>query len=325
MSCHLLIWVGGETGRAGAGWLFAGRPLARHSAACSSPARRRADPCSPPPPSPPPPSHALPPFSAATRPLPCSVVLGAWCVSFTTWGFTNSYGVFQTHYAANQLADRSSSDISWIGSFQLCMVLSGATVSGAAFDAGCKHAGFQVGVRWGEAGERLTDAMAGCRVWPRRYQAPPVRRHAPIRGRAVRPFVRDCVLADLPRPGRRVRHRVRHRVPARRVMRVALLQAAPRDRARLSRDGLIPGWRHLPDHEQPQLQQPRGWVWMGRARGGIFDDRPARGGVRAPDDAPADQEGVRAQAGRVQGSGLRAVRAWRVVRDARPLHSDVLY
>lgn len=44
----------------------------------------------------------------------------------------------ETHYATNQLADRSSSDISWIGSFQLCMVLSGATVSGAAFDAGCE-------------------------------------------------------------------------------------------------------------------------------------------------------------------------------------------
>jgi hypothetical protein len=65
-------------------------------------------------------------------------VLGAWCVSFTTWGFVNSFGVFQTHYAAAQLAHKSSSDISWIGSFQLCMVLACATISGAAFDAGRK-------------------------------------------------------------------------------------------------------------------------------------------------------------------------------------------
>ncbi|KAM0745702.1 MFS general substrate transporter [Meredithblackwellia eburnea MCA 4105] len=65
-----------------------------------------------------------------------ATVLGAWCVSFTTWGFTNSFGVFQSHYKTNQLVDKSPSDISWIGSFQLSMVLFGAMVSGKAFDAG---------------------------------------------------------------------------------------------------------------------------------------------------------------------------------------------
>ncbi|GAA5860140.1 hypothetical protein JCM1840_002787 [Sporobolomyces johnsonii] len=65
-----------------------------------------------------------------------SNVLGAWCISFTSWGFTNSFGVFQTYYQTHQLADKSPSDISWIGSFQLAAVLFSALFAGKAFDAG---------------------------------------------------------------------------------------------------------------------------------------------------------------------------------------------
>ncbi|KWU42506.1 MFS general substrate transporter [Rhodotorula sp. JG-1b] len=65
-----------------------------------------------------------------------SVVAGAWCISFTSWGYSNSFGVFQTYYADHQLSSYTSSDISWIGSFQLAMVLACAFLAGKAFDAG---------------------------------------------------------------------------------------------------------------------------------------------------------------------------------------------
>ncbi|GAA5981891.1 hypothetical protein JCM11641_001933 [Rhodosporidiobolus odoratus] len=65
-----------------------------------------------------------------------SVVAGAWCISFTSWGFTNAYGVFQTYYGSHQLSQLSHSSISWIGSLQLCLVLACAVISGKVFDAG---------------------------------------------------------------------------------------------------------------------------------------------------------------------------------------------
>ncbi|GAA5934502.1 MCT family MFS transporter [Sporobolomyces koalae] len=61
---------------------------------------------------------------------------GAWCISFTSWGFTNSFGVFQTYYQDHQLADKTPSDISWIGSCQLATVLLCAIFAGKLFDAG---------------------------------------------------------------------------------------------------------------------------------------------------------------------------------------------
>lgn len=65
-----------------------------------------------------------------------SVVLGGFCCSFTVWGSSNAYGVWQSYYKSHQLADRTPSDISWIGSFQLCMVMACAVISGKLFDAG---------------------------------------------------------------------------------------------------------------------------------------------------------------------------------------------
>ncbi|ORY83513.1 major facilitator superfamily domain-containing protein [Leucosporidium creatinivorum] len=64
------------------------------------------------------------------------VVAGGFCCSFTVWGSSNSFGIWQSHYASYQLADRTPSDISWIGSFQLCMVMACAVLSGKLFDAG---------------------------------------------------------------------------------------------------------------------------------------------------------------------------------------------
>ncbi|TNY17225.1 major facilitator superfamily domain-containing protein [Rhodotorula diobovata] len=65
-----------------------------------------------------------------------SVVGGAWCISFTSWGYTNAFGVFQTYYQDHQLSEYSHSDISWIGSLQLALVLACAIFVGKAFDAG---------------------------------------------------------------------------------------------------------------------------------------------------------------------------------------------
>ncbi|GAA5913172.1 MCT family MFS transporter [Sporobolomyces salmoneus] len=65
-----------------------------------------------------------------------SNVAGAWCISFTSWGFTNAFGAFQTYYQDKQLADKSPSEISWIGSFQLATVLACSIFAGKLFDAG---------------------------------------------------------------------------------------------------------------------------------------------------------------------------------------------
>lgn len=42
--------------------------------------------------------------------------------------------VLQTYYQAHQLADKSPSDISWIGSIQIFFLISGGLVSGPVFD-----------------------------------------------------------------------------------------------------------------------------------------------------------------------------------------------
>ncbi|GAA5920925.1 hypothetical protein JCM1841_003625 [Sporobolomyces salmonicolor] len=64
------------------------------------------------------------------------VVAGAWSVSFATWGYINSFGVLLTYTKTHQLAEYSSSDIAWIGAFQIAAVLFTAVLAGKAFDAG---------------------------------------------------------------------------------------------------------------------------------------------------------------------------------------------
>ncbi|KAA8647251.1 hypothetical protein EYZ11_008940 [Aspergillus tanneri] len=67
--------------------------------------------------------------------------LEAWCQiiwsHFTfcnTWGYVNSFGVFQTHYT--QMLSETPSTISWIGSVQVFLLFSVGTLSGRASDAG---------------------------------------------------------------------------------------------------------------------------------------------------------------------------------------------
>lgn len=61
-------------------------------------------------------------------------VLCAWLAILNTWGFVNSFGAFQTHYAAT--LPQTNSTISWIGSTQACLLFICGMFSGRAFDAG---------------------------------------------------------------------------------------------------------------------------------------------------------------------------------------------
>ncbi|KAI1073660.1 MFS general substrate transporter [Whalleya microplaca] len=62
-------------------------------------------------------------------------VMGSWCVVFCTFGLVNTFGIYQTYYE-HSLTGTSSSDISWVGSIQGCLLLCGGLVSGPLFDAG---------------------------------------------------------------------------------------------------------------------------------------------------------------------------------------------
>ncbi|KAI4863963.1 MFS general substrate transporter [Hypoxylon rubiginosum] len=63
-------------------------------------------------------------------------VLGGFMLFFNTWGILNAFGVFQTYYESGALFERSSSDISWIGSIQSFMVLIGGVFAGPIYDRG---------------------------------------------------------------------------------------------------------------------------------------------------------------------------------------------
>lgn len=61
------------------------------------------------------------------------VVLGH-LVIMNTWGFINSFGVFQTYYTAS--LNRSPSDIAWVGSIQVFLLFFIGTFTGRLTDAG---------------------------------------------------------------------------------------------------------------------------------------------------------------------------------------------
>ncbi|KAF9484040.1 MFS general substrate transporter [Pholiota conissans] len=65
------------------------------------------------------------------------VVLGVFLSQVSSFGYTNAYGVYNDFYVREYLIKtNTSSQISWIGSVQLFLVLSVGLVSGRAFDAG---------------------------------------------------------------------------------------------------------------------------------------------------------------------------------------------
>lgn len=55
-------------------------------------------------------------------------------VVLNTWGYINSFGVFQTFYTT--MLDRSQSDISWIGSVQIFLLFFIGIITGRISDAG---------------------------------------------------------------------------------------------------------------------------------------------------------------------------------------------
>ncbi|KAF7296027.1 MFS domain-containing protein [Mycena kentingensis (nom. inval.)] len=64
------------------------------------------------------------------------IILGASCMTFSTFGYVNSWGVFQSYYQENILKTSSPSNIAWIGSIQYALIFVPALVSGHAFDRG---------------------------------------------------------------------------------------------------------------------------------------------------------------------------------------------
>ncbi|KAF9008313.1 major facilitator superfamily domain-containing protein [Cyathus striatus] len=63
-------------------------------------------------------------------------VAGTWMIQFCTYGYLSSFGVYQDFYTREFLVNRSPSDISWIGSFQLFMMYAPGILVGKAFDRG---------------------------------------------------------------------------------------------------------------------------------------------------------------------------------------------
>lgn len=64
------------------------------------------------------------------------VVVAVHLVLFSTFGITNSWGVFQAYYEENILRYSSPSNIAWIGSVQYALVYLPALVAGRIFDLG---------------------------------------------------------------------------------------------------------------------------------------------------------------------------------------------
>ncbi|KAB8070615.1 major facilitator superfamily domain-containing protein [Aspergillus leporis] len=63
-----------------------------------------------------------------------SVVVGAWCTSFCSFGWLNSVGIFQEYYERNTLKQYSASTISWIPSLQVFFMLASGPIIGYLYD-----------------------------------------------------------------------------------------------------------------------------------------------------------------------------------------------
>ncbi|KAJ2919884.1 hypothetical protein MD484_g581, partial [Candolleomyces efflorescens] len=64
------------------------------------------------------------------------VVVGAMCNTFATFGYVNSWGVFQAYYQSSVLNNSPPSDIAWIGSVQYSLVFFPSIFVGRLFDIG---------------------------------------------------------------------------------------------------------------------------------------------------------------------------------------------
>lgn len=73
------------------------------------------------------------------------IVLGTMCCTFSTFGFVNAWGVFQSYYETDILRDSSSSQIAWIGSVQYALVFLPGQITGRMFDLGYLRIPFLLG------------------------------------------------------------------------------------------------------------------------------------------------------------------------------------
>ncbi|CCM04654.1 uncharacterized protein FIBRA_06838 [Fibroporia radiculosa] len=64
-------------------------------------------------------------------------VLGGFCVLVSTFGYSNSFGVFQDYYVLKGAS--TASNVSWIGSLQLFLMFAMGLPAGRLFDAGYFH------------------------------------------------------------------------------------------------------------------------------------------------------------------------------------------
>ncbi|KAF8889884.1 MFS general substrate transporter [Infundibulicybe gibba] len=64
------------------------------------------------------------------------MVFGGMCNTFSTFGYVNSWGVFQAYYQTTILNDSSPSDIAWIGSLQYSLIFFPGLFVGRLFDLG---------------------------------------------------------------------------------------------------------------------------------------------------------------------------------------------
>lgn len=72
-------------------------------------------------------------------------VMCGWLVIFTTWGYINSFGAFQSYYTSTTLPNQSASSISWIGSLQGFLSTAIGAFTGRALDAGYFRPTFAIG------------------------------------------------------------------------------------------------------------------------------------------------------------------------------------
>ncbi|TVY83298.1 Aspyridones efflux protein apdF, partial [Lachnellula suecica] len=63
-------------------------------------------------------------------------VLGAFFLFFNSWGIINTFGAYQAFYESDLLSHHTSSEISWIGTFQGFLLVVFGVVSGPVFDQG---------------------------------------------------------------------------------------------------------------------------------------------------------------------------------------------
>ncbi|GME26830.1 putative mfs monocarboxylate protein [Neofusicoccum parvum] len=61
-------------------------------------------------------------------------VAGCWCALFFTFGYVNSFGVYEAYYLQTFLRDTSPSAVAWIGSIQACSQFSATVISGPITD-----------------------------------------------------------------------------------------------------------------------------------------------------------------------------------------------